>query len=519
MASTNVILLFNNQFGSRGSGSDEFNYPSGICIANNKIYQVDKQNNRVKIHNLNGNYVSSFGTYGSGNTNFSFPEFIISDGVHLFITDSANHRIKKHDLNGVYVAQFGTRGSGNDQFDYPMAITIYNDLLYIADKQNGRAKVHQKDGTYISEIGGFNFLEGITNINDKIVISDSGNKKVKYYTALLNFLFDANTTFSYPTSVKEINGVLCVTERQDSMIVFLDDLGNKLSEIGSKGSGQDQFFFPYDSFFNNDFLYISDSANHRIKIFDITIEQDVPIYADELLEQTKQLYPTGRAWWMKKNSIFEKVHLGLAYSESRALSAIRELLDSIIPDNDNFDDVDAFRWERALGLFQQPSISLDDRKAAILRKMQYPGSVPARQHYLFVQGELQKAGFNVYVHENRFGDPPSVLNLGASLYGQVKYGQATYGAGGVTGTRIANHIEESKDAAFNFGSTVNLRATFFIGGKIFPNRANVHIERKSEFRELILRLKPAQTAGSLLIDYGTFEGIGFDEIGVNMEVY
>lgn len=520
MADINVILLFNNQFGSRGSGNVQFDYSAGICIAGGQLYVVDKQNHRIQILTLAGVFVSEFGSFGTGNNNFSFPEFIVSDGTHIFISDSANHRVKRHDLTGVFVSEFGTRGSANNQFDYPMAITIYNDLLYIVDKQNGRVKIHQKDGTFVSSITGLNFPEGITNISDKIVVSDSANKQVKFYTPLGSFLNNSSNTWEYPTSVKEINGVLCVTEKQDSKIVFLDDVGQFLSEFGTRGTGNDQFFFPYDTFFDNDLLYISDSANHRIKIFDITIELDVPIFADDFLKLTKQLYPTGRAWWMKKNSTFELFHFGLAFSESRINSVIRGLLDSILPDNDNFSEDDASNWERALGLFISPELSITDRKDAILRKMQYPGSVPARQHFEFIQGELQQAGFDVYVHENRFGDPPAVVSFSSAIYGQVVYGQVNYGATGIPdGSPIANHIEESKDASFNFGNDVNLRATFFIGGEIFPNRANVNINRKDEFRELILRLKPAQIAGILLIDYSEFMGVGFDIIEETLEVY
>lgn len=521
-ANQNVILLYNSQFGSKGSGNNQFDYPTGICVANSQLFIVDKQNHRVNIYDLSGNFVSSFGTFGTGNDNFSFPEFIIADDTHIFITDSANHRIKKHDFTGAYVDEFGTRGSGNDQFEYPMALTIYDNKLYIVDKQNNRVKIHQKDGTFESLINGFNYPEGITNINDKIVITDSANKKVKYYTPLLSFLYDANTTFSYPTQVREIDGVLAVVEKQDSHLTFLDDLGNKISDFGEEGSSQNKFYFPYDLVYDNNLLFVSDSFNYRIQVFDATVEDDVPIYADDLLKQTKQLYPTGRAWWMKKNSIFELFHLGLAYSESRVTSYIRELLDKIIPDNNNFDENDAARWENALGLFVSPGTPLDDRKDSIIRKMQYPGSVPARQHYKFIEGQLRLAGFDVYVHENRFGDPPQVaLTLQSSNYGNINYGQGNYGNEALTNAeKIANYIDADRDADFNFGDDINARATFFIGGENYPNRSYVLKSRKNEFREMILKLKPAQTAGLLLIDYvDSTEGIGFDAIGVDMEVY
>jgi hypothetical protein len=521
-ANQNVILLYNSEFGSKGSGNGQFDYPTGICVANNQLFIVDKQNHRINIFDLAGDFVSSFGTFGTGSDNFSFPEFIIADDTHVYISDSANHRIKQHDFTGAYVSEFGTRGSGDSQFEYPMALTIYNEKLYIVDKQNNRVKVHQKNGTYESQITGFNFPEGITNINDKIIVSDSANRKIKYYTPGLSFLFDANTTFSYPTQVREIDGVLAVVEKQNSHLTFLDDLGNKISDFGEEGSGQNRFNFPYDLVYDNNLLFVSDSFNYRIQVFDATIEDDVPIYSGEILEQTKQLYPTGRAWWMKKSSIFELFHLGLSYSESRATSFIRELLDKIIPDNENFDENDATRWESALGLFISSNTPLEDRKDGIIRKMQYPGSVPARQHYKFVEGQLRLAGFEVYVHENRFGDPPQVaLSLQTSNYGLINYGQSNYGVEALSDAeKIANYIDAERDEDFNFGDDINARATFFIGGENYPDRSYVLRSRKDEFRELILKLKPAQTAGLLLIDYvDSTDGIGFDLVGVDMEVY
>jgi hypothetical protein len=122
----------------------------------------------------------------------------------------------------------------------------------------------------------------------------------------------------------------------------------------------------------------------------------------DILKLTKQLYPTGRAFNLKPGSIFEKLHTGLGQSELRAWQDANAILNSILPDNDNFTTDDATQWEIRLGLITNTSISLADRKAAILRKMNHPGSIKARQNYLYVQDQLQTAGFNVNVFENRF---------------------------------------------------------------------------------------------------------------------
>jgi len=64
---------------------------------------------------------------------------------------------------------------------------------------------------------------------------------------------------------------------------------------------------------------------------------------------------------------------------------------------------------------------------------------------------------------------------------------------------IANTIDE--EPYFAFGDNENLRASFYIGGSTMGDYANVLNTKKDELRELILKLKPAHTAGYLLINY------------------
>ena len=514
MAGIDVILLYNSEFGTRGSGDDQFEYPTGVCIVGDNMYVVDKQNHRIKKHELGGTFVSSFGAIGAGNDNFFFPENIVSDGTYLYITDSANHRVKTHDLDGVYVSQFGSAGSGDDNFSYPIGITVLNGYLWIADKQNNRVKQHTTAGIYTSQITGFSFPEGIATINGEIVIADSANKHIDFYTTAGSFLRRSVADLEYPTQIQETNGILTVLDKQASRLVFLTAEGVFVEYFGSVGGGQNRFLFPTDVVYNEGILYVVDSGNHHVQNYDITIEENIPIYTDLFVRLTKRLYPTGRAWWLKRNSIFERVHAGLAYSESRMRSIFEELLNSILPDNDYFTAEDATNWERALGLYNQSALDLDTRKIAITRKMRYPGEAVTRQHYTFLQAELHKAGFtNVIVTENRFGDPLAPVAFIGAIYNDISYGGAAYGQQEVDSgdaEKLANYIDPVKDAGFDFGSTTNLRATWFISGDPFPTIVAVDEKRKNEFRELMLRLKPAQTAGYLFVKFRNLSGNSAD---------
>lgn len=282
------------------------------------------------------------------------------------------------------------------------------------------------------------------------------------------------------------------------------------------------------------------------------------MFENVILNLTKRLYPKGRAFRMSVGSIMEKIHKALATSESAAYEDGLSVLDSILPDNDNFTLEDANTWERRLGLIDNPNTSLADKKLAIARKYRHPGTIKSRGHYLNLERELRAAGFNVRVFENRFAASPiiseqmgltemgigemggelvnpdkwEVLDFQTLTNGDSDMGTAEMGVAEMGGTIqvsiIANHIDETLDASYfdtltdfvlpemgvaemgnaEMGGTFtylqSLRSSFFIAGETVEDMANILLTRKDEFRQLVLRLKPVQTVGILFVNYNYF---------------
>jgi hypothetical protein len=236
---------------------------------------------------------------------------------------------------------------------------------------------------------------------------------------------------------------------------------------------------------------------------------------DAILSLSRGLYPKGRAFKMPSGGALEQLHKALGVSEAQALNDADSILYSIIPDNAIFDEDDATIWEQKLGLVHSAGTTLAVRISAILQKMAYPGTTAPRCAASYIEEQLQAAGFNVYLKENRwpaFGTyhtvtPGMILALpyGLAQYGTPQYGDTQYGTGVDSGgvTIIANHIEEAADSGFVIGS--NYRATFFIGAaglsESLADFASVPIARKDEFRQLILTLKPQQSVGFLFVNY------------------
>lgn len=233
--------------------------------------------------------------------------------------------------------------------------------------------------------------------------------------------------------------------------------------------------------------------------------------AAQILALTKSLYPTGRAFRMFGESYLEKLHRAMAVGETSAYNDAIAILNSILPDTDNFTAADATDWERRLGLVSNILTPLADRKLAIKRKMNHPGTIKARQNYLYLQGQLQAAGFDVYVYENRFAlyptgyetrNPLTVFAGSGSFvvqHGDWQHGDQQHGVALNPEDRIINYIDKEDDATFDVGN--NLRSTFFIAGATLATTASVLASREQEFRQLVLKIKPVQTVAFLNINY------------------
>jgi len=231
---------------------------------------------------------------------------------------------------------------------------------------------------------------------------------------------------------------------------------------------------------------------------------------DDFLALSKQLYPTGRAWWIPEGGAFEGLCKALNKEKVQFYNDSTSLYDDILPDNNNFSASDATVWERIYGLGGNANLTLTQRKQALLQAMSFPGQQPARSHYLFIQSELQAAGFNVYIYENIFPDgmggfktkTPQEVSGSSSILSAIRYGQANYGQvryGQAYNNKIANSINDADD--LNFDLNGSLVSTFFIGGTTLGSFATVPSARHNEFRQLLLKLKPVQAIGFLFISY------------------
>ena len=228
-----------------------FDEPSGVTVANGKLYVADTGNNRVQVYaNLSGttaleNTIGSGARVTSGNTGFNAPRGMAVANGKLYVVDLGNHRVQVYgSLSGTpaYENTIGTGSrvrSGNTGFNSPFGMTIASGKLYVADFGNQRVQVYGSlsgTPTYENTIGtgssvnhpantGFNGPFGVTIADDKLYVSDITNHRVQIYTNLSGtpavektigtgsaVTHPANTGFNDPRGMAVADGKLYVAD-------------------------------------------------------------------------------------------------------------------------------------------------------------------------------------------------------------------------------------------------------------------------------------------------------------------
>lgn len=206
-----------------------------------------------------------------------------------------------------------------------------------------------------------------------------------------------------------------------------------------------------------------------------------------------------------------RLHRALSVQLAILYTGIRGVQNAQLPDNPFFTIQDAHDWYRRLGIYDSGTIPFSSMIAAIKQRMSFPVTPLNKMNYLFIQAQLQAAGFNVNVYENRFASggtfitktPFQVLGTGYTLaqYGSFQYNDTQYGTGAGDGgvTICANYLEVPSDAGV---VVTNLRSTFFIADPAgITTYATIPSARLVEFRQLLIKLKSIHTIAYLIINF------------------
>ena len=145
------IKVFNDEgnlvdtLGKRGVGPGEFNAPTHLSFAGNKLYVSDTLNSRIQVFDASGMLLKLFGERGLYVGNLNRPKGVTADDEgNIYIVESYRDHLLIFNANGDFLLPIGGTGQGVGEFYLPAGICVdQRNRIYVADMFNGRVEVFQ----------------------------------------------------------------------------------------------------------------------------------------------------------------------------------------------------------------------------------------------------------------------------------------------------------------------------------------------------------------------------------------
>ena len=146
-----TLISPDGSFGGTGSADGQFAQPSDCMVDSTrddeKIFIVDKGNNRVQVFNRAGIYLSQFDGDGTSTGRFNSPGGILGTARVPIIADTGNDMVRIFGQNGVERRNFGV-----GMLSGPTRITASNNGLIVADSGNNRVLLATTFGAVLDEL-------------------------------------------------------------------------------------------------------------------------------------------------------------------------------------------------------------------------------------------------------------------------------------------------------------------------------------------------------------------------------
>jgi DNA-binding beta-propeller fold protein YncE len=211
-----------------------------LCVAvddKDNIYVTDAKAGKIFVFDPGGKTRHVFGSIKGGEGFFKRPTGIsIDNETHrVYVTDTLRDRVYILDSEGRVIRSFGQHGSGNSEFNLPTEVHVKGGVVAVVDAMNFRVQLFDREGKFQGLIG------------------KSGDPRGGIYR---------------PKGIAiDSEGHIYLVEAQYGIVNVFDREGRLLYNFGN-GTGFGEFLLPAGLFIDRgDRLYLSDSYNHRVQIF------------------------------------------------------------------------------------------------------------------------------------------------------------------------------------------------------------------------------------------------------------
>jgi hypothetical protein len=297
-------LRYEQTFGETGvpyfDDTGHLNAPVGVWAGGSSVWIAEYSGSRVLRYGSDGLFQMQIGQTGMpsalGDTELHYPKDVgVDGGGDIWVVDEACH-VAHFDSSGAFVNELGAIwwcDDANDHLAWPSSIAFDGDgNIYVSDTGNERVQIFDSTGGYLATIGvtgesgadnsHFNSPIGVAiDSGDKLYVADAGNARVQVidvanplspaYVATLGVsgvTGSDNAHFYEPQGVAVDATRIYVVDSANSRVQIFDRATRAyLATLGTGwGNGTYEFFWPTDVGLDGaGRIYIADSWSHRVQ--------------------------------------------------------------------------------------------------------------------------------------------------------------------------------------------------------------------------------------------------------------
>jgi len=303
-----LILISNLLVGQEYFKNRKFStkiYPISVAVDREEnVYIADRLTYSVKKYNKKGKYLFSFGIKSkkinlkdkikNPNHNYPMPVDIFIKENKVYILD-INSGVLIFNLNGEFQKKIiDKKGELLGEVKNPKSIYV-DKRIVLSDTGNNRVQFFTLDGKMIKDFGydgvypgALHRPEGVSVLEGKIIVADTGNNRVSVFDR--NGIYEQNLVipkkeYKTPGDVFVNNGMIYITNIGNKSIEVFDSNLNIFMSFGKFGMKNTEFNGIEDIWVTDNYIYIADNLNKCVKMFDKNINFIRTVGKNNLINQ------------------------------------------------------------------------------------------------------------------------------------------------------------------------------------------------------------------------------------------
>ena len=223
------------------------------------------------------NAIKPKASYGGNDISImSTPTGIVIDEFdNIYVTETGANVVKKFSQAGDLLANYLEPGRELGQLNSPVEAFYLDSIVYIAELGNDRVTRITADGILIDTVG-----EGVlvgpraltVEADGTMHILDEFDNTVKVFNSAGDMISSCtNDLFHMPNDI-ELDGGFYYLSNTNAQTIMKTDLNcQTIAEFGvygAVGTDTDHFYYPRAIKVIDDLVYVADSSNNRVRVFD-----------------------------------------------------------------------------------------------------------------------------------------------------------------------------------------------------------------------------------------------------------